>query len=276
MPFPEPGTTAHTDRLIGRMPPFSPIALRLMSIIFDEAASFKDVAALIRMDPVMSGEVLRLANSGFYGRRASVQSILHAIVLVGSERLTGIVITAALWEALPRQRSPFIKDWWRHNLASALVAEHISQKGPNMDSAYTAGLLHGVGQLALFQHSPPQYLSVMNMASSAGADQLEIEQQNYGCDHAELAAKILGRWHLPMAIQGAVATHHDEFESPASLAAAVKAGCFTAEYLGFGKCGCHTHIAVNKIPKIVTDLIESGAFVENLAQRLNGIECSLL
>ena len=117
----ETATTAHTDRLIGRLPAFSPVALRLMSIIFDEDVSFKDVAALIRMDPSMSGEVLKLANSGFYGRRSTVQSILHAIALVGIRKLTGIVVTAALWKALPRQRSPFIRDWWRHSLASALV-----------------------------------------------------------------------------------------------------------------------------------------------------------
>lgn len=247
-----------------------------MAIIFDEEVSFKEVADLIKIDPVMSGEVLRLANSGFYGRRSTVQSILHAIALVGIKKLTGIVITAALWKALPRQRSPFISEWWRHSLATALVAEHVAHKGPHMDSAYTAGLLHALGQLALFQHSPPLYEEGLKLAASTGADLLKIEQQSYGCDHADLAGKIAARWQLPPAIQEAVAAHHDVLTSTTSLSATVQAACIAAEYLGFGKCGCHVRIAANDLPEAVTRMIETGQFLENLGQQLNGIECSLL
>ncbi len=276
MPYPEAGTTATTDRMIGRLPAFSPIALRLMSVISNEEASFAEIAALVRLDPSISGEVLRLANSGFYGQRSTVQSTLQAIVLMGSKKLTGIVVTAALWKALPHQRSPFIKDWWRHSLASALIAEHLSQKGPHPDSAYTAALLHGVGQLALFQHSPEQYLKAVDLASSTGGDPLEIERQSYGCDHVELAGRILARWHLPLMIQQAVAAHHDEPSSAASLPAAVQAGCITAEYLGFGKCGSCGRIAASQFPKVVTEMIDTRVFLESLVERLNGIECSLL
>jgi HD-like signal output (HDOD) protein len=166
------GTQARVDQLIARLPAFSPVALRLMTIISDENVSFKEVAKLISLDPALSGEVLKLANSGFYGRRSSVSSIVHAIALVGIRRVSPIVITAAIWKALPRQPSPTVKAWWRHSIASALVAEHLSQQSSGVDSAYTASLLHAIGQLALVEYSRGQYNEIVEMAWSTGADLL--------------------------------------------------------------------------------------------------------
>ncbi len=269
-------TQSRVDQLIGRLPAFSPVALRLMSIISDENVSFKEVAKLISLDPALAGEVLKLANSGFYGRRAAVHSIVHAIALVGIRRVSPIVITAAIWKALPRQPSPSIKAWWRHSIASALVAEHVCRESAEVDSAYTASLLHAIGQLALFEYSPDQYKQVLDLACSTGFDLLERERQNFGADHAELAGFILDRWNLPPSILEAVAAHHVDSPSASPLARVVHIGCFAAEYTGFGTCGCHNRIAAEDLPAPVTRLIESKYLVEVLPQEVNGIECSLL
>jgi HD-like signal output (HDOD) protein len=271
----EPVTLPTTERLIARLPAFSPIALRLMAIIFDEDVSFKEVARMISLDPAISGQVLKLANSGFYGRRSSVHSILHAIALVGIKTLSGIVVTAAIWKALPRRGSPFMTDWWRHSVASALIAAYDAKANPNLDSAYTASLLHGIGQLALSQHAPAEYNEAFTAACSTGRDLLEFERGAFGIDHAELAGRILERWKLPQVIQEAVALHHSA-ASPSKLGSAVQTGCIAAEYIGFGKCGCHNLIAAGELPPGVVSLIESKDFLEGLPQQVNGIECSLL
>src|ERR1700739_1916101 len=91
-----PKVGSDLSRLACRLPGFSPVALRLMSVIADEDVAFKEVAKLIQLDPAISGEVLRLANSGFYGRRSSVRSVLHAIGLLGVRRISTLVVTAAL------------------------------------------------------------------------------------------------------------------------------------------------------------------------------------
>jgi HD-like signal output (HDOD) protein len=270
----EPLTLPSTERLVGRLPPFSPIALRLMALIFDEEVSFKEVAGLISLDPAISGQVLKLANSGFYGRRSSVHSILHAIALVGIKTLGGIVVTAAIWKALPRQRTPFLNDWWRHSIASALISAYEAKRNLNLDSAYTASLLHGIGQLALCQYAPDDYNSVITAACSGG-DLLEFEREAFGVDHADLAGRILAYWKLPAAIYEAVASHHAP-EFAGKLGEAVQTGCVIAEYMGFGKCGCHGVIASGHLPEAATNLIETKDFLEGLAQQVNGIECSLI
>lgn len=264
-----------TAQLISRLPAFSPVALKLMAIISDENVSFKQVTELIRLDPALSGEVLSLANSGLYGRRFPVRSIMHAMALVGIRKVGSIVITAALWKALPRRGSPFISGWWRHAVASALVAEHVAAGTSGMDASYTAGLLHAVGQLALFQHSPDQYVDGVKYCCSTGGDLLDYERDAFGIDHAALGEAILHKWGLADDLWEAAASHHCEPLSPTELPGAVQTGCLAAESAGFGTCGCHQRIAAGDLSAPVQNLIDTGYLLDVLPQEINGIECSL-
>lgn len=267
-----PARTAH---LISRLPAFSPVALKLMAIISDENVSFKQVTELIRVDPALSGEVLSLANSGLYGRRFPVRSIMHAMALVGIRKVGSIVITAALWKALPRRGSPFISAWWRHAVASALVAEHVTAGSPGIDSAYTAGLLHAVGQLALFQYSPDQYVEGVKFCCSTGSNLMEYERDSFGIDHAALGDAILNKWGLAEDLREAVAAHHSDDLLISGLTSVVQTGCLAAEYAGFGTCGCHQRIAADELSEPVKSLVEAGYLLQVLPQEINGIECSL-
>src|ERR1700676_564813 len=109
-----------------------------------------------------------MANSGMYGGRQPVQSVLHAIAMVGLHRLTRLAVTAALWRGIPNRTSLFMKAWWRHSVATALIAEH-SALLP-IDHAYTAGLLHAVGQLALFERAGQEYVDLVNDSVASGLD----------------------------------------------------------------------------------------------------------
>src|SRR5580704_16349273 len=151
-----PAVNGINRRLLGRLPAFSPIAVRLLSVLADERSTFKEVARVIALDPVLTGEVLRLTNSGLYGRRFEVRSVLHATALLGTGRLSQIAVTAVLWRGLPCRTTPFVREWWRHSIAAALIAQR-SSEDLSLGFAYTGALLHGVGQLALFVDAPRDY-----------------------------------------------------------------------------------------------------------------------
>ena len=260
-------------RLLKRLPAFSPVAVKLMGLVADENVSFKEVAKLIALDPALSGETLRIANSGLYNRRQPVQSVLHAIAIVGLERLTRLAVTAALWRGLPNRSSLFMKAWWRHNLATALVAEHSSTQP--IDYAYTAGLLHGVGQLALFEHAGREYAELVTHAVLNGLSLEDTERASYGTDHAELAGLILEAWGLPEKVQDAAALHH---WAPTGnlLTDEVQIGCAVAEHIGFGACGCHRLLAAENFSPALAELIHNQPLLDVVATEVNGIECSLL
>jgi HD-like signal output (HDOD) protein len=214
-----------------------------------------------------------MANSGLYGRRQQVQSVLHAIAMVGLHRLTHIAVTAALWRGMPNRTAPFVKGWWRHSVATALIGEHTATLP--IDHAYTAGLLHGIGQLALFEQSGQDYYRLVNDVVSNGLDLQESEQAVYGTDHAELAGLILGAWDLPEVVQDAAALHH--WPNPGSdLADAVQIGCVVAEHVGFGACGCHRQLAAQDFSAPVAEVIGNQHLLEVFATEVNSIECSLM
>src|SRR5689334_6099125 len=88
---------AFVAKFLKRLPAFSPVAVRLMALVSDENVCFKEVAKLIALDPALASETLRMANSGLFSRRQEIVSVLHAIAIVGLERLTHLAVTAALW-----------------------------------------------------------------------------------------------------------------------------------------------------------------------------------
>jgi len=268
-----PSSAVIAHKLIKRLPAFSPVAIRLMGLVADQNVSFKEVAKLIALDPALSGETLRLANSGLYSRRQEIQSVLHAIAIVGLDRITQMAVTAALWRGIPNRTSPFVKAWWRHNVATALVAEQTATTP--IDHAYTAGLLHGVGQLALFEHAAQKYVELVHDSFTNGLDLQQAERSAYGLDHAELGGLILESWGLPEVLQHAASLHHWP-NVGGKVADAVQLGCVVAEHIGFGACGCHRQLAAEVLPAAVAEVIANKPLLDVFSTEVNNIECSLI
>jgi len=267
-----PLLTGIDRRLLTRLPAFSPVAIRLLSVLADEHASFREVARLIELDPVLAGEALRLANSGLFGRRFEVRSVMTAVAILGVGKLSQIVVTVALWRGLPRRTAPFAREWWRHSIAAALLARR-SSKDAGMDFAYTAALLHGIGQLALFENAPRDYPNLVERARISGLNLLMLECDVFNVDHASLAGLILESWGLPETLCEAATKHHDaDADSP--LVLSVQTGCAGAEHAGFGRCGCHERLAAG-LPGPLAELLANDYSLDALLTEVNQIECSL-
>jgi len=243
-----------------------------MVMVNDENASFKEVAKLFSADPVLAGQVLQLANSGMYGRQARpVQSVLHAMAILGMKNISRIALTAALSNGFPSRTAPWTRSWWRHSIASALIADHVGVAELHLDFGYTASLLHAIGQLALFQNAPEEYPKLIEKAHAAGADLLQCESRHFGADHVELSSLILADWGLPKSLQQAVSESH--ISNPSDpLTATVQAGCWYAESVGFGQCGCIRDIS--DIPGHSVKPLDD-YLLDVLTIEVNRIECSL-
>jgi HD-like signal output (HDOD) protein len=258
--------------LLTRLPAFSPVAVKLLGLAADENASFQEIAKFLSLDPALAGKVLQMANSGMFGRRATIRSILHAIAMLGLRAVSQIAITAAISHGLPRRTTPWVRDWWRHSIATALVAEHVSTSKLQFDFGYTAGLLHAIGQLALFQYAPQEYPKLANAAYADGVDLMEREQAQFGTNHAELAGLMLLEWDLPRDLHETAAKHHVAGDAD-PLAAAVHMGCRAAEFKGFGQCGC-TEDPRDARPDILPATLDE--YLDRLPTEVNRIECSLV
>ena len=244
-----------------------------MVMVNDENVSFKEVAKLFSADPVLAGQVLQLANSGMYGRQmAPVQSVLHALAILGLKNISRIALTAALSQGFPSRTAPWIRGWWRHSIATALIADHIGTAELHLDVGYTAGLLHAIGPLALFQNAPEDYPKLVESANSAGVDLLQCESEHFGANHVELSGLILANWGLPQSLRQAILESH--ISSPLdTLTATVQAGCWYAESVGFGQCGCIRDVRNDILAQPAKSIDQY--LLDVLTIEVNRIECSL-
>jgi HD-like signal output (HDOD) protein len=138
-------------KALSKIPPFPPIALRLLRVLGDDEAPIDEIAELIRADPALSSALLQRANSPLYGFISQINSLQQALFLLGLRTAKNLAVTLATggYAAFGR-RTPELQRCWRHTLACALLAEEVARAcSLPADQAYTAGLLHDIGRLGL-------------------------------------------------------------------------------------------------------------------------------
>ncbi|MBM3776291.1 MAG: HDOD domain-containing protein [Acidobacteria bacterium] len=222
-----------------KLPPFPPVASKLMYLLAQDEVPLQKVAELIRSDSAFSAEVLRLANSPLFGARARISTISHALCMVGFGRLYSLVITTALSNFLGSASSnPLLAQCWRHSLACALAAEELAMAaGVNKDYLHTAGLLHDVGRLALAAAYPAEYARMIEVAEGQ-MDLLEFERDLFEIDHCEAGQWLVDQWMFPADFREFTGCHHlrpeGRGQSPILL---LHAACGIASFQGFGVSG---------------------------------------
>ncbi len=192
------------------LPPFPNVAIRVLQLAGDENIQLHQLSDLISSDPAFASEVLTIANSALYAPRYPVTSIQHAIAVLGANHLQGLCVTvgvrAYLGGALSR---PSMRAVWRHNLACGLIAEQLASSGfMDKDSAYTCGVIHDIGRLALAVIRPREYAILLGMQSGPPGSILEGERDLFGLDHCQAGRRLITEWKLPVDLEAIVCEHH--------------------------------------------------------------------
>jgi HD-like signal output (HDOD) protein len=223
------------------LPPFPAIATKLLRLFASDDVEIRDVVNLIRVDAAFSSELLRVANSPIYGLRSQVSSVQHAVVILGFDRLRSFAMTISMKNFLrSAMRIDVLRKVWRHSLACALLSEDLAPlfwKNPDRtsrDRAYTAGLLHDVGRLALLVKYPQEYANLMAVVSENPFDVLETERQLFDIDHCEAGDWLAKAWTFPEEISEVAAHHHEPIATgDGDLLNLVRSAVLLADWLGF-------------------------------------------
>ena len=217
------------------VPAFPPVIMRLLSLLTTENVHLKALAEIVQCDAVFGAEVLRLANSALFGFRGEIASIHHAIAFLGTERVKGLVLTVAMRQQFRSVTVyPCFHRCWRHSLASAIVSEHIARVAMlDPGQAYTAGLLHDLGRIALVVNDPEGYAQLLRSCEDP-ALLLERERDKYGVDHCEVGASLARTWKLPAQFELILGRHHGAGAGVGlDLPAVVQHACPLADAVGF-------------------------------------------
>lgn len=202
------------QRVLSSLPPFSPILNRLIASLASEDVRFSDLSSLIEKDTVLSGHVLRLVNSAAMARRSRINSIAHAVSVLGIVRLRNFLLSlsiARLWQNTKTVPPWNMASFNLHGAAVAQLSDLIAQNGQCQypEGAFLAGLLHDYGKLLIAAALPIEFSTIMKKANQEGMPLLEAERSVIGFTHPELSSLTLKTWNLPEEIVRAVEYHHE-------------------------------------------------------------------
>ncbi|HET8710961.1 MAG TPA: HDOD domain-containing protein [Spongiibacteraceae bacterium] len=198
---------------LDRLPSLPQVLTKILDAVHSERADLQHIATIIRHDTAMATRLLGVANSSYYGRTKACQTVERALLLLGTDTVKTIVITAAIKQFFNRfnpHHRPFVKEFWRRSLVSANFA-HILANLTNYnapDEAYLCGLLMNVGQLILLNQHDRHYIDIWSKATDDEA-LLKAEREHFQRAHQDIGADLIDGWRLGGFMGDAVRFHHE-------------------------------------------------------------------
>jgi len=172
------------------------------------------IAEVIEEDPALTIDVLKVANSAFYGQRMPIASVKRAVVLLGLNVIKDIVLSLGILNSFKKfgKVSIEIEKFWEHaNLCNKMIGflydTFFNQKLPEEFSA--VGLLHDVGKLFILAYFPEKFFQIIKEIKKYPEMSLKIEKEIIGVPHTLLGGYLLNWWNLPYPIIEVAIFHHE-------------------------------------------------------------------
>ena len=212
-----------------RLPTLPQIFWEIQAQLQNAQNSADDLAFTIENDPSITANILRLANSAYYGFSERFVSLKDAIVLVGRREIERLVSATLIIDAFGESsESMDFPGFWTHCLQVAEAAEFISThhfatspyQAPS--EAYLAGLMHDLGKLILNQFLEDDWAAAHAYAQANVCSDAEAERLTLGIEHGEIAGRLMEIWALAPSLVTGTRWHHRVSECPPEDAASAR------------------------------------------------------
>jgi len=185
---------------------------RLQEVVQNPDSSMSDIGEVLMADQALSARILQLANSSFYGFPARIETISHAVTMIGAEQMIALVqgtCVASIFSRVPRELVN-MELFWKHSIACGVTARLIAarRREPNTERFFLLGLLHDIGRLVIFQHLPDESAEAIGRAGRERRMLFEVENSILGFDHATVGYDLLRTWKLPSRLSEPIKMHH--------------------------------------------------------------------
>ena len=197
---------------VSAFPSMPKAAVELRALIAKEDVSIDEIERILRHDPGLAVNVLRLANSAFFGVSAKVTTLKQAVMLLGIKRFSKIAVGASMNKSMDTAVEGYglsPGELWLHSIAVSTTAEALAKnrKLAGTIDFFTPALLHDLGKLVLGTFVKAEQPKI-NRLVAAGVPFVIAEREVLNTDHAEIGALILSKWSFPDDLVNAVRWHH--------------------------------------------------------------------
>lgn len=230
------------DRLLA-LPTLDVSVGRLARLGQDPNATMGAFEAIIRPDPALTANLLKIANSAMFRGASKAATVRDAILRVGTRRVWEIAAAGAFGAVMPKVLKGYDIDavtFWRHSVAVAVLSEKLAKMAriANAEEAFTAGLLHDMGKLVIENFLATEHAHFVDRLENGNLSMMAAERELLGTDHAEVGEAVAEKWNLPATLGVATRWHHDPMGAPDAaqqdLAGVVHVANGLAHAMGFG------------------------------------------
>lgn len=196
------------------LPPLPAVAFRVLSLVNDERTTASDLARLLSADQALSAKLLRVANSAEWGFERRISTVKEAVVVLGFKQVRQLALVTSVVSNFKKPTSPgglFDADlFWLHNMAVGLAGEAVAKKTRTAlpGDAFTAGVLHDLGRLALRDTLPREFEGAIALHGNRGISIHDAEVRTTGYAHDDVGRALGEMWAFPSNIVEAIAEHH--------------------------------------------------------------------
>lgn len=191
------------------LPTIPVVATKVMQLIESESATAEELAKVVASDPAVAARVLKISNSSFYGCQRQIQTLSHAIVVLGFGTLKSLVVAASVKQVY----QPYgltEKMLWEHSFGAGLAARMIANETRlvSEEEAFLGGLFHDIGKIIMNTMNKQQFQEVMQRCYNDGILFEEAEQRVFSYTHSEVGGLVIKKWNFPEMLMHAVLNHH--------------------------------------------------------------------
>ena len=262
---------------IAELRPLPAVAARALQLAEGDRFSAHELAGAVAADPALTARVLRLANSAYYGFPRRIATVRDAVVLLGFPAVRSATLAASVIQAMPDARGVNAADFWRHSITVGLLAEVLARaRRRHVDEAFTAGVLHNAGRLALAQQRPEALAQARMAARRNGVTIEQAQRELLGFTDAKLGGALAIRRSFPAELAEAVRLHQldpNALPDPESLSAFVVRARLYAR-----ACGVHDSVDIPasgvtapeewSLPPVSTALEQQGG-IDGVGERVS-------
>jgi len=204
---------------IGNLPTISVVASKLLDLLVDNNIAMGKISELMQHDPAITAKILKIVNSAYYGVRKEVDTLKMALVLLGINEISNIIMSLSLFRGFDLHNEGsegFDREaFWEHSAITAYIAQHISKRiGLRVHGEeFTAGLLHDLGKIIMDQYYHEDFVNINKFMEEHRFRSVETEKIIFGVTHSEIGAWLIKKWKLPDKLVNIIKYHHNVEEA---------------------------------------------------------------
>ena len=196
------------------LPSIPKVVALLLSELDRDEPDLKKVSQLVSTDPALTTRLLQLSNSGFFKLSGKINSVSESLAILGLGHVRTMVASAATSASFKSVPGINLQQFWAYSLNAAKLARSLAGVvRQNQQAAFTCGMVHAIGELAMHLGMSEQVLALNREVPPLDLKRAQAERHAFGFCYAQVGAGFARQWHFPQPIVDALEHQYAPFEN---------------------------------------------------------------